>query len=56
MLTMLKDTCDRHPGLHPVRLKIDGAGTVHSERRIAFDETLVKELEAVLGPGTVKVG
>jgi DNA polymerase-3 subunit alpha len=59
VLKTVREICDRHPGLHPVHLKIDestGVRVVHSDCKITFGEALVKDIELVLGPGTVKVG
>lgn len=59
VLKTVREICDQHPGLHPVHLKINepaGLRVVHSDCKIAFNEALVKDIELVLGPGTVKVG
>ncbi|HWR00003.1 MAG TPA: hypothetical protein VN397_04130, partial [Candidatus Methylomirabilis sp.] len=59
ILHRLREACDRRPGPHPVNFLIDderGPRVIQSSYRIAFDDALAKELEAMLGPGTVKVG
>ena len=59
VLKTVREICDQRPGLHPVHLKINeasGARTIHSDCKVAFSEALVKDIELVLGPGTVKVG
>jgi len=59
VLKTVREICDQHPGLHPVHLKINestGLRVIHSTCKIAFDEALVKDIELVLGPGTVRVG
>lgn len=59
VLKTVREICDQHPGLHPVHLKINeanGLRVIHSDCKITFDEALVKDIELVLGPGTVKVG
>ncbi|MEN9558637.1 MAG: hypothetical protein RL141_1006 [Candidatus Parcubacteria bacterium] len=59
VLKTVREICDRRPGLHPVHLKINeasGVRLIHSDCKISFDEALAKDIETVLGPGTVKVG
>lgn len=59
VLKTVREICDRYPGQHPVRIRIDdtrGVSVINSECRIAFNETVANDLEAFLGPQTVKVG
>jgi DNA polymerase III subunit alpha len=59
ILHRLREACDRRPGQHPVYFLIDderGPRTIQSSYRIAFDDALAKELEAILGRDTVRVG
>ena len=59
ILHRLRECCDKHPGTHAVHFKIDderGSRVIKSSYRVAFSEELADELEALLGPGTVKVG
>jgi DNA polymerase-3 subunit alpha len=59
MLGTLRAILDAHPGPHPVYFLIDdvdGQRRIKSSSRVAFHDTVCKELEALLGPGTVKVG
>jgi DNA polymerase-3 subunit alpha len=59
ILHRLREACDRRPGQHPVYFLIDderGPQTIQSSYRIAFDDAIAKELEAILGRDTVKVG
>lgn len=58
ILHRLRECCDRRPGQHPVYFKIDderGPRIIQSSYRIAFDEEICRELEALLGPDTVKL-
>lgn len=57
MIRLIREACDRHPGLHPVYFKIEsvhGSSMVQSPCRIAWNEESVGDLEALLGPETVK--
>lgn len=59
ILAQLRACCERHPGMHDVYLKVHdetGARMIKSEQRMAFNDAIVKELEGILGPDTVKVG
>ena len=59
ILHRLREACDKRPGPHAVHFLIDderGPRVIQSSYRIAFDEAMARELEAMLGPDTVKVG
>jgi DNA polymerase-3 subunit alpha len=59
ILFSLRESCDKHPGPHEVYFKIDderGPRLIKSSYRIAFNDEFARELEALLGPDTVKVG
>lgn len=59
ILFRLRECCDKHPGPHEVYFKIDderGPRVIKSSYRIAFSDEIAREIEAVLGPSTVKVG
>ncbi|MFA5129948.1 MAG: DNA polymerase III subunit alpha [Patescibacteria group bacterium] len=54
----LRECYQNHPGDHDVYFKIDderGQRLVRSSARIAFDDAVTKELESILGAGTVTV-
>jgi DNA polymerase III subunit alpha len=54
----LRAVCDQKPGPYHVYFRVNesnGPVTIQSPYRIAFDEATVKELEAILGPDTVKI-
>lgn len=58
ILHKLRAIFDQHPGQYLVYFAVDNAGgrqKILSSYRIAFDELIEKELEAILGPDTVKV-
>ncbi len=58
VLHKLRAIFDRHPGRYLVYFSVDNAGgrqKILSSYRISFDELIEKELEAILGPDTVKV-
>jgi DNA polymerase-3 subunit alpha len=57
ILLKLRTVFDGHPGQYRVYFSVDNAGgqqKILSSYRITFDETIAKELEAILGPDTVK--
>jgi DNA polymerase-3 subunit alpha len=57
ILFKLRNVFDVHPGQYRVYFSVDNAGgqqKILSSYRIAFDETIAKELEGILGPDTVK--
>jgi len=59
ILFRLRECCDKHPGPHEVYFKIDderGPRVIKSSYRIAFNDELAKEIEAMLGPDTVRAG
>jgi DNA polymerase-3 subunit alpha len=59
ILFRLREYCDKHPGSHEVYFKIDeegGARLVKSSYRIAFNDAIAREIEALLGKDTVKAG
>jgi hypothetical protein len=59
ILHRLREACDRRPGPYVVFFRIDderGPRVIQSSYRIAFDDAMAKELEAMLGPDTVKIG
>jgi hypothetical protein len=59
MIRLIREVCDRHPGLHPVYFRIEsvhGSSMVQSPCRISWSEESVDDLEALLGPETVKAG
>jgi DNA polymerase III subunit alpha len=63
MIRLIREACDRHPGEHPVHLRVEhpsaraGASSapaiIQSPCRIAWNEQSVADLEMLLGPGTV---
>lgn len=58
ILLKLRQVFDGHPGQYRVYFSVDNAGgqqKILSSYRIKFDELVAKELEAILGPDTVKV-
>lgn len=58
ILHTLRSTLDRHPGQYRVFFLVDQAGgsqTVQSSYRIAFDELVAQELQALLGADSVRV-
>ncbi len=58
ILFKLRTIFDGHPGPYRVYFNVDNAGgqqKILSSYKIAFDELIARELEAVLGPDTVKV-
>jgi DNA polymerase-3 subunit alpha len=58
ILFKLRAIFDAHPGQYRVYFSVDNAGgqqTILSSYRITFDELVAKELEAILGPDTVRV-
>lgn len=58
ILHRIRELFDQHPGRYRVYFVVDNAGgkqKVLSSYRIRFDEEIAKELEAILGPDTVKV-
>ncbi len=58
VLIKLRKAFDENPGPHPVVFLIDdieGQRRVRSSAKISFSEDVVGRIEAVLGPGTVKV-
>ena len=58
ILHKLRGVFDLHAGQYMVYFAVDNAGgrqKILSSYRIAFDELIEKELEAILGPDTVKV-
>ncbi len=59
MLIKLRHILDMHPGEQAVYFLIedvDGMRTVKSTARIKFGELIVRELEELLGKGTVRIG
>ncbi|HVM90296.1 MAG TPA: DNA polymerase III subunit alpha [Verrucomicrobiae bacterium] len=57
ILFKLRTVFDGHPGQYRVYFSVDNAGgqqKILSSYRIAFDETIAKELESILGPDSVK--
>ncbi len=57
VLKTVREICDRHPGMHPVHIRIEGSSSgslIKSDCRIAFGEEVVRDLESFLGPETVK--
>jgi hypothetical protein len=58
VLIKLRKVFDANPGIHPVVFLIDdvdGQRKVRSSAKIAFSEEVVKQIEGVLGQGTVKI-
>lgn len=58
ILYKLRSVLDQHPGRFRVYFMVDnasGSQKILSSYRITFDELVAKELEAILGPDTVKV-
>ncbi|MCC6563912.1 DNA polymerase III subunit alpha, partial [Candidatus Uhrbacteria bacterium] len=58
ILLKLRTVFDGHPGQYRVYFSVDNAGgsqKILSSYRIKYDELIAKELEAILGPDTVKV-
>lgn len=58
VLYKLRTVFDEHPGQYYVYFSVDqahGKRKILSSYRIAFDEIIAKELEAILGPDTVKI-
>ena len=58
ILYKLRTVLDNHPGRFRVYFFVDNAGgqqKILSSYKITFDEMVAKELEAILGPDTVKV-
>ena len=58
ILHRLREVFDTHPGTYDVYFKIDderGPRTIRSSSRIAFDDAIAKELEAILGKDTVRI-
>jgi DNA polymerase III alpha subunit len=59
VLIRLRRILDAHPGEVPVYFLIDdvdGHRRIKTSSRISFGEEVSKDLEGLLGPGTVKVG
>ena len=59
ILHKLRKIFDTHAGQLPVHFLIDDSGVqrkIRASAKVRFTEDLVKELEAVLGKGSVKVG
>jgi DNA polymerase-3 subunit alpha len=57
ILLKLRNVFDAHPGQYRVYFSVDNAGgqqKILSSYRITFDETIAKELEAILGHDSVK--
>jgi hypothetical protein len=58
VLIKLRKVFDGNPGIHPVVFLIDdieGQRKVRSSAKISFSEDVVKQIEGVLGQGTVKI-
>jgi DNA polymerase-3 subunit alpha len=58
ILHKLRHVLDQHPGRFAVYFAVDNAGgkqKILSSYKIAYDELISKELEAILGTGTVRV-
>ena len=64
MIRLIREACDRHPGEHPVHLRVENPTShlgkssapaiIQSPCRIAWNEQSVSDLEMLLGPGTVR--